>query len=169
MKEYYKGEQLYLIGVSSLKRLGVRFIPFNARLSSIPNANDVFVVGRNNPDTQISSGQDTLSLTLDFIAEERQMTDVRDKCNWLRSLRYTKGPNEPQERIKVVWGTLFNREVWVVKNVVINYEHFMRNYNGLPKRAEVELLLGLDGIGTTGTKRSANIYQNDIQNLGGRL
>jgi hypothetical protein len=166
MKELYKGEQIYIIGITSLKRLGIRFMPAGVKLSSLPNTNDVFVVGRNNPDTQIPSGQDTLYFTLDFIAEEASMDDVRDKCNWLRSLRYTKGPNEPQERVKIVWGSLFNKEVWVVKNVVINYDHFMRNFNGLPKRAEVEILLGFDGIGTTGNNRSRNVYQDDIQNLG---
>lgn len=167
MKEIYNGEQIYIIGVNSLKRFGVRFIPDEIELSSVPQVNDVYIVGGNNPITQISSGMDTIVLKLDFIAENRFMEDVRDKANWLRSLRYTPGNNLPQERIRIAWGALFNREVWVVKNCKIKYSHFMRNFGGLPKRAEVELLLGLDGIGTTGNKRSKNIYQSDIQDLGG--
>lgn len=167
MKEYYNGEQMYLIGTKSLKRLGIRFIPNEIELSSIPQINDVYVVGSNNPKTFINSGMDTITLNLDFIAETRFMEDVRNKANWLRSLRYTPKDNEPQERIRVVWGALFNQETWVVKNVVIKYSHFMRNYGGLPKRAEVQVLLGLDGIGTQGTRTSKNVYRDDIQNLGG--
>lgn len=167
MKEIYNGEQIYIIGVNSLKRFGIRFIPDNVELNSIPQVNDVYIVGGNNPKTQISSGMDTITLKLDFIAENRFMEDVREKANWLRSLRYTPGANLPQERIRIAWGALFNREVWVVKNCKITYSHFMRNFGALPKRAEVELLLGFDGIGTTGNKRSRNVYQGDIQSLGG--
>jgi hypothetical protein len=164
MKDIYTGEQLFIIAINSLAKLGVQYIPLELVLTSTPNVQTVFVVGRNNPFYQYNSGEDSLMLSLDFHAQEQDFSDVKAKCDWLRSLRYNSKTGG-SEKIKLVYGNLFLKEVWVIKNCVIKYSHFHREKALLPKQAFVELSLGLDGI-STGTFDASYepqpIYREDI-------
>jgi hypothetical protein len=164
MKDIYSGEQLIILGVNSFKKLGVDYIPLELVLNSTANVQSVFVIGRNNPYYQYNSGEDTLTLQLDFHAKQDDLNDVKEKCNWLRSLRYS-GQNTESEKIKLIMGDVFEREVWVVKSCNIKYSHFMRDKNLRPKQAYVELSLGLDGLSSGTNERNyipKAIYKDDI-------
>jgi len=177
-KEFYKGGPLYLWEINSLERLEVQYCPLELALNSAPQIQTVFVVGRNNPYYFYTAGEDTLTLQLDFHAESANFSDVKDRCNWLRSKRYNNGMQDPPGKFKLVFGKLFDNEIWVMKSCNVRYSQF-KNYTqastnvdgGItaiktndyyPSQAYVDIVLGLEGIGTPSNYKNKNIKRNQI-------
>lgn len=109
------------------------------------NQSDILVVGRNNPFVHYATGNTTISLELDFHAEDTNREDVIGKCLWLESFMYNNNYENPPERLKLTWGTMFRaQEVWLMKACRIDYSQFDSVHNWLPRQASVHIELQLD-------------------------
>jgi hypothetical protein len=135
--------QLYFIALRSGERLEVQFVPDTLTIARNANYADIAVVGRNVPQMHYVGGTETITLKLDFFASQENRKDVKNKCNWLKSLAY-RDATKPPEKVKLVFGELFSDNVWVVKSVNISYSLFNKSYGFLPQQAYVDITLALN-------------------------
>lgn len=137
--------RLYFTALKSLERLEIQYVPTELQLKRSPAIAGVAVVGRNNPKHHYLGGTTDLSLELDFHSNETDREDVISKCKWLESLAYSDGFENPPERVRLTFGSLFrNNEVWIVSNVSYTMSLFDAKKGYLPKQAYVKLTLSLD-------------------------
>jgi hypothetical protein len=134
---------LYLIELQEpFESLALQFVPNEIGFNYQGNFQAVLPTGRNTPIFHYTGGKDDLSLNLVFYAEEEH--EIKKKIDWLRSLRYADGYNNPARRVLLQFGNLFgNEEKWVVNSVAGKFLDFMQVNNYAPKRAEVSLSLSL--------------------------
>lgn len=149
--------QLYIVELlEPFERLEFQFVPEPISWDRQPDLAPIPIVGRNNPRKHYTGGEDRLSFQLEFYADEEDRDDVRRKVMWLRSLTYNDGSNAPIRNIKLVWGTLFRHEVWVVSKCAFQFMHFDSRYGYKPLHARVDLTLDLDPI--------ENLRLQDVRN-----
>lgn len=126
------------------KRLYIQFIPTNVSIQRNSSTQTVQIVGRNNPLYQYTAGEKLLSMTLDFYSEEEEREDVIKRCHWLEGLTYNDGYDKPPERVRLVWGDLYQDEIWTVKSVNYSLSNFHKGWGFLPQQAYVDITLALD-------------------------
>lgn len=150
------GGSLYLTALETLERIEIQYVPKQLSMNRIANVAELMVIGRNNPLYHFSSGSKTLSLELDFHAEEQNREDVVRKTRWLEALAASDGFAGGQEKVRLTFGRLFkDNEVWTLKNCVVNLELFDPANGWLPRQAYVMLELALDP--------DHNLSQKDIK------
>ena len=138
-------QRLYFILVSSPEsRLYIQFVPPELNIQRNSSVQAVQIVGRNNPLYQYTAGEKLLSFQLDFYADEESKMDVINNCKWLEALTYNEGYSKPPERVKLVWGDLFQDELWIVKTVNYKLSLFDKEKGFLPRQAYVDISLALD-------------------------
>lgn len=139
------GGKLYFTALGSLERLEIQFVPPEISPERTANWAEIVIVGRNNPLHHYTGGSNSLSLTLDFHAEEESREDVIRKCRLLESWSMNDGWSNPPERIKLTFGKLFKEdEVWIIKAVKPTYSLFSPEHGMLPRQAMVQIDLALD-------------------------
>ena len=147
--------RLYLVALTTLDRLDIQFVPDKLSISRNPTIANIQVVGRNNPVYHYISGDTNLNLELDFHAMQEDREDVITKCKWLEHLAYNDGYRKEPQKIKLVFGSIFKDEVWIVKKVNYTLQNFHKPSDFLPQQAYVSLELGLDP--------DANLVWEDIR------
>lgn len=137
--------KLYFVLVSRpSQRLQIQFVPAELSIQRNSSTQAVQIVGRNNPLYQYTAGEKLLSLQLDFYSDEENRQDVIRNCEWLEALTYNDGYARPPERVMLVWGDLFQSQLWTVKSVQYKLSNFDKVYGMLPKQAYVDISLALD-------------------------
>lgn len=150
------GGRLYLTAINSLEKLEIQYVPKEIVLDRNANIADIVIVGRNNPIHQYTSGDTTLTLELDFHAEEESREDVIRKVRLLQSWMHNDGYSKPAEIVRLTWGKLFKaNEVWVIKRAPAKFSNFNPSKEWLPQQAYVSLTLALD--------TSENLKKRDYQ------
>jgi hypothetical protein len=124
------------------ERLEVQSVPNEITQSRKSNVATIDVVGRNNPITQTTGGNTTVSLKIDIVARTENKQDVLDKTKWLNALTY-KGKNSVYPLVKLVFADMYKKEVWLVENCNITYKNFDQTRNNTPTYATVDLTLQL--------------------------
>jgi len=135
---------LYLIAVDTMEKLEIQFVPPELAIERQIDIAKVRVVGRNNPLHQYVGGDTTLGLQLDFHAMDEDRKDVIRKCRWLESLGYNDGYEKQPPRVKLVFGDLFQDQIWIVQSVSYKLSAFDKQYGFLPRQAYVDIELALD-------------------------
>lgn len=118
--------------------------------------NQVAIVGRNDDLLQYTGGQETLTLNLEFYGSENVEAEVTAKINWLKSLTMNDGYAGAFRNVKLVFGKLFQTQVWAIRDVQAKPTHFDADNDWLPLRATVTVQLILDP--------DKNRYINDVRN-----
>ncbi|MCB9047621.1 MAG: hypothetical protein H6550_15920 [Chitinophagales bacterium] len=129
------------------EQAGVLEAQFVPQTLSDPRTADIAalkVIGRNNPRYQHTGGEDSLTLNLDFVADEGSHRSVLAKINWLKAFTYNDGGNRPARRLILAWGNMYDKHRWIVKSVTPTKELFNHEFGMLPDRATVEVQLLLD-------------------------
>lgn len=147
--------QLYFVIIKTLERLNIQFIPDVLHWNRTVKEGDIIIVGRNNPVEHYITGTDTISFKLTLHALEESRADVIKRAKWIKSLTYNNGYNSARPRIRLVWGDMFNKEVWVVKSVDLDFRLFDKVNGMLPTLAGVDVVLQLDP--------SKNLTINDVR------
>ena len=93
---------------------------------------------------QFTGGETHLSLDLDFFANQADRQDVIAKCRWLESLAYTDGGAKSPQLVRLVFGTLYNKQVWCVIKVDYDLSMFAKNHGYLPQQAYCKIDLAID-------------------------
>lgn len=137
--------RLFFIGLRSLEKLEIQFVPSKLTINRDPTVQEVEIVGLNLPRTQHQGGKRTLSLELDFYSNAQSREDVIRKCRWLESLTYRGGPGVPAEQVRLVYGAMFQNEIWNVQRVQYDLSLFDKKFGFLPRQAYVTVVLVQDG------------------------
>ena len=135
--------KLYLIALGSLERLDIQFVPAEIGYNRSASYAKTEIIGRNVPKPNYSGGETTMSLVLDFYAEEQNRKDVYERVTWLESLGYAD-TDKKAENVKLVFGEMFKKHRWVITSIGIKYTEFNPGFDFLPHQATVTLALTLD-------------------------
>jgi len=136
--------QLYIVNLTTLEKLEIQFVPNEVVIDRSANMPEVVIIGRDTPNYQWSSGRQSLTLNLDFLANDENRLDVKAKVEWLMGLTRRPANNRKAPNVKLVWGDLFKDEVWVVPSVKPRYSNFNKVYNFLPQQAYVDITFNLE-------------------------
>lgn len=136
--------RLYLIALRSFERMELQFYPEKLTLNRQPNVQQVEIVGRNLPRLQTQGSDRVLTFDIDFYAQEGDKSDVIRRCLWLESLTYRDGDNPP-ERVRLVFGRMFQRDVWAVRSFTYDLSMFDQENSQYPRQANGQLTLVQDG------------------------
>lgn len=131
--------QLIIIDLTTLERLEIQFVPPTVSPSSSSTLGEVVVVGANLPSFHYVGGKRALPLRLDFHSDTDTVDDVKAKCNWLE--RLTQPSKQGRKNVKVIFGSLFEDEKWVVSSVNIDYSLFDMPSGFLPRQAYATIKL----------------------------
>lgn len=123
------------------ERLEIQFMPEDIQTVRSPFVVGVNPIGRNHPFYHYLGGQDDMVISLDFYADDIRKRSVLEKVQWLKSLTYVEGQQAPVHPIKIVFGKVFQREVFVVKKVEATLRDFDLFRSLRPIRASVKLTL----------------------------
>jgi len=136
---------LYIVELEDpFEKMEIQFVPENIAQPRTANLKSVNIVGRNNDLLHYTGGQETMQLTLDFLADDERRTEVIDKIRWLKSLTMKDGDNGPFRNVSLIMGDLFKNQVWAVSSVEPTMTHFDGDHNWLPLRASVVVKFILD-------------------------
>lgn len=128
--------------ISEFERLDIFSMPNEINQNREANIATIDVVGRNNPITQVTGGNTTLSFSIDIIARDENKRDVLTKINWLKSLTY-KGRNHVYPLVKLVIADMYVNHIWLVKSCNVKIKNFDQTRNYIPTYASVDLTLQL--------------------------
>lgn len=134
----------YLITEDTFERLEIQFVPPELENGRRANINPTTIVGRNIPKYQNTGGEERLRFTLDFYADEESRSSVLMKVRWLKNLCYNNGTKAPAQRIQVIFGEMFKKELWIMDSVEAKFTGFNKPNGFLPQQATVELTMFLD-------------------------
>lgn len=139
------GGRLFLTALTSLEKVEMQYVPNEMTLDRTANVADIFIVGRNNPVHQYTSGNTELTFELDFHAEDSDRADVLRKVRMIQSWASNDGYSKPAELIRVSFGDVFKAdEVWVLKRAPAKFSGFSRKHGFKPTQAYMSLQLALD-------------------------
>lgn len=130
----------YIIAIDDPNdRLEFQFVPNEVAINSSASIEGAATPSRNNSRFIYFGGDDAISFTLNFVAENdtrEERIEIKRRAEWLRSLRYDG------RDILVVLGDLFSSDPYTVESVSIKYSEL--HSDGLPKQAEISLSLKLN-------------------------
>lgn len=136
---------LYLTALRSLDRVDIQFVPKELDLNRTSDYAEIAIVGRNNPLYHYVGGSNTLTLDLDFYAEDENKEDVIAKCRQIESWSMNNSYQQPPENIRVTFGQLFKpNEIWLISSCPVKYSNFDKVKGFLPRQAYMTLELQLD-------------------------
>lgn len=140
-------KSLYIVDLMSPDQsLEIQFVPKELKTTATANHARIDVIGRNNPLYHYVNGEDGLHFQLDFYADDDNKSDVMERVDWLKALRYNDGYARRKSNVLLVWGDLFRdqNQVWIVTSVNATYSDFRSDYNFRPQQAFVDITLSLD-------------------------
>lgn len=137
--------QLYFVVItkSSYYNIEIQYVPQEINYKRKANYNNLDVIMRNIPKPHYTGGDTTMSLQLDFNANNNSRTDLINRIRKIEALAYADGFNEAPPIIKLVWGKLFRKEHWIVTSVNYKLHNFKQKNNFLPQHATVDIDLQL--------------------------
>ena len=133
--------QPYFVDMVTGETLILQMVPLELNYKPETQWNVVASPGRNNPLYQYISGEDTLSFSLSWYANEESREDVLRKCKWLESLSKADGYDGKPHAIKFMFGNLFNDAKWIVFDAGYRMSMFNRSFGMLPALAFQEITL----------------------------
>ena len=134
-------KKLYFLALTTGERLEIQFVPPELNYSRTANYASIQVIGRNIPRYQFVNGECNLSLELDFYADEENRVSVIRKCRWMEALTYNNGYRDDVQKVSLVFGDLFRKEVWLVKDVNYRLSNFNKVKGFMPQQANVQVTL----------------------------
>jgi hypothetical protein len=137
-------DQLYLVGLSTLRRVPFQFVPESLTESRNVDWQEVKPVQRNTPLYQYTGGSTEIQLQLSYYSTSADRRDVEETVAYLKSLTYSDGFEAPPERVQLVWGELYPRETWIVKALSVATRMPDPTQGMRPVYADVSLTLALD-------------------------
>lgn len=132
----YTSNKIYLIAIDKpSERIELQFPP-----DSIANERSVDIaklktVNRNNPIAQSGGGDENISFSLQYFADDGDLDKVIKNCNWVKSLAYDR------QKVKFIMGTLFDDFEFYISSVKINFEKFVSSQDFKPTFAKIDLSL----------------------------
>lgn len=137
-----KPGQPYILDLVTRQFLYFQNIPKDVKYTPESLWMAVASAGRNNPNYQYVSGDDTLQFTLSYYADTPNRQDVWTTIKWLESLARNDSYDNKPHQVQCVWGDLWQTAIWIVKSAgPVTLDLFDREYGMMPKIATQELTL----------------------------
>lgn len=133
--------QPYILDMVTGTKLKLQVVPLDLEYEPETTWNVVASPGRNNPLYQYTGGEDTLTFSLTWYAQEKTREDVLTQVKWLESLSKNDGYDNKPHRIQFVMGTLYSNASFIVFSAKYKLSLFQRPYNMMPTLATQELIL----------------------------
>lgn len=133
--------QPYILDMVTGKKLTLQVVPLELEYDPETSWNVVAAPGRNNPLYQYTGGEDTLTFSLTWYAQEKTREDVLTQVKWLESLSKNDGYDNKPHRIQFVMGTLYSNANFIIFSAKYKLSLFQRPYNMMPTLATQELVL----------------------------
>lgn len=144
-KELLKNLYIIALDTPEVDNLQIQFTPFDINYTRQANIADIQIVGRNDNLHHYISGQTEVSMTLDFYSIEPGGADAKEKAKWLESMMYSEGDRAPS-RLKIVFGSLFKDEIWILRSCSVTYSVFQPSNDFLPRYAICDITLVRDTV-----------------------
>lgn len=136
---------LYILELAEpFERLEFQEVPAEIPWDRTGNYAEIAVPGRNNPLHHYTGGSDSVSLKLQFVADDSGVDSVERDVRWLQSLVGNDSYNAPTRRVKIVFGKLFRNETWIVKSVKSSFTDFHSEKGYASRRTTVDISFALD-------------------------
>lgn len=148
--------QLYFVVINDIGyyNIEIQYVPQELSYKRKANYNNLDVIMRNIPKPHYTGGDTTMSLQLDFNANNNDRTDLINRIRKIESLAYADGFRAAPPIVKLVWGKLFRKEHWIVTSVNYKLHNFKQNNNFLPQHATVDIDLQLISYGDPRTSNT---------------
>jgi hypothetical protein len=140
--------------------LQIQFVPSDISTGRKGNFAESVIIGRNHPKYQYIGGEDVLTMTLDFYADERTRTSVYAKVQWLKALIANDGYLGKCPRVGIALGNMFAKDVFIMDSVDAQYDNLSRTHGMMPQQAYVNISLKQD---PTNNLRWADIRTSNSQ------
>jgi hypothetical protein len=139
----YIPSRMWLVPIDddSLKALQIQTVPMELSVDPIAKWATIPSIGRNNPFYHYTGGEDSLKFTLDWYTVRDSNQDVIENCRWVESLARNNAYNQGPTRVLLIFGDLFQFDLWVVESAPYRLNLFNRERGMLPKQAYQELTL----------------------------
>lgn len=132
----FTGQKIYLVKVDDpSERVILQFPPEQINNDRSVDIAKVKAVGRNNPVAQATSGDESLSFSLVYFADDGDFEKVKKNANWVKSLSYER------PKVKFIMGSLYDDFEFYVSSVKITYEKFVSGSEFMPMFAKIDLTL----------------------------
>lgn len=125
-------------------RLELQELPSEISGQRSGNYAEINVPGRNNPLHHFTGGSDSFSITCQFFADDSGVDNVLRDVNWLLGLIANDSYDAPTRRVTFVFGKIFDRKEYIVKDVKYKFTDFRKNNGLTSRRAEVNISFALD-------------------------
>jgi hypothetical protein len=132
----YTSNKIYLIAIDKpSERIELQFPPDSVANERSVDIAKLKTVNRNNPIAQSGGGDENISFSLQYFADDGDLDKVIKNCNWVKSLAYDR------QKVKFIMGTLFDDFEFYISSVKISYEKFVSGQDFKPAYAKIDLSL----------------------------
>jgi hypothetical protein len=135
--------KIYFVLLESLEEVHAQYVPLAADGNRQAKYAEVQPAGMNNPSFHYVGGSEDLKMSVSFTTENETRSDVKEKVNKFRSLCNADGKEAPPEKIKIVFGGMFDKSKWLLKSVAYKYELFNDEFNFSPDMAKIDLVFSM--------------------------
>lgn len=136
--------RIFIINLQTLERREAQYIPNRLIWDRKVQEGDIVVAGRNHPVYHYITGQENLKIRFDYTPTEETRRDALEKFLWIKSLTYNDGFKRPRPRVRIVFGDIFKKEIWVVDSVEGDLSLFNKAASLLPGLVYIDVNFKLD-------------------------
>lgn len=137
--------QLFIVEMEApFTRQMIQFVPEIVSVPRTASIQKFAVVGNNNELFAYTTGAESLSLNLEFYAQDDGRREVFEAVNWLKSLTLSDGIAGKYKKVLLVFGDLFKYDTWIITAVTPDYQYLSAQHNWMPLRAKCRVDLMLD-------------------------
>ncbi len=159
---YKNVNKVYIINISTspYKILELQNRPNEIQINTSSNWVDVNSMGRNNPYSIYTGGNETFSIDISWYANQKgKPEDVLAKCKLLESWSKADGYLASPPILKIVWGDsdIFSNYRFILKSA----SYSLQNFNSVSQEPVYGTSI-LQKDGTWLDKKSNNIYTNNL-------
>lgn len=140
--------KVFLIDITTFSILPFQYVPREIKDERSANYAATNVPGDSNPRLHYVNGDQIITVPLQYTAIDPGRLSVQLAVRWLQQRTHPDFGSTPRLKggphvVKLVWGSLFIEEQWVITNVKTSWKQFNALGGILPQsnRADVELTM----------------------------
>jgi hypothetical protein len=134
-------DKINFIDLDTGELLGLMGIPRELTYNPQSSWATIKPFGRNNPNYHITGSEDTLEMEITWWAMADDRLDVIARCKWLESMSKSDGYKNRPHYVRLMWGGLFAKAVWIVESAQYTLANFDATHQHVPTTAKQTVIL----------------------------
>ncbi|WP_375560265.1 hypothetical protein ACE193_21545 [Bernardetia sp. OM2101] len=135
---------IYILELAEpFERLELQEMPSEISGQRSGNYAEINVPGRNDSLFHFTGGSESFSISCQFFADDSGVDNVLRDVNWLLGLMANDSFNAPVRKVSFVFGKIFDRKAYIVKDVKYKFMDFRKDNGLVSRRAEVTISFAL--------------------------